>query len=79
MTRLDNTDAILQSISEQHGTSLNGRLKDLRPEPIPDDIKIQQVPSESVPESIKEKEEAKEEEKEDGGSSASESQGLKSV
>ena len=46
MAKLEKTDAILKDISEDHGTSVTGRLTELRPEPIPEDIKIQEVPDE---------------------------------
>jgi len=76
MAKLEKTDAILKNISEQHGTSVTGRLADLKPEPVPENIKIQEGPiTESIPENAKEKDE----EKEDLDSLASESQCLESV
>lgn len=70
MAQLEKTDETLKNISKQHGVSVTGRLEELRPEVILENIKVVEAPQ---------KEEKNNEEKEHEAGSAHESQSLESV
>lgn len=84
MSKLEVVDVMLESISEEYGTSVAGRLEDLKPEPLPDSIQIPDAPSTPKVKGEGQEEKDQEEKGEDEvvieeGISPCESQGLESV
>ena len=79
MKKLEKTDSILKDVCEEHGISVTGRLEYLRPEPITENIKVDEAPEEGEKKEDKEEvdeapdEGEKKEAKEEEDSSSSES------